>query len=107
HDRLPDLRALSRRLHDLNGLRLIPAEGLIDFREFFSHLADREMPCTQYLRHGSQPQYTPEPDMIHDVIGHVPALMDAEYVSLIQMIGRAARSAGTEQLLWLNRIYWF
>jgi phenylalanine-4-hydroxylase len=107
HDRLPDLRALSRQLHDLNGLRLIPAEGLIDFREFFSHLAEKEMPCTQYLRHGSQPQYTPEPDVIHDVIGHVPALMDAEYVTLIQLVGRAARRANAEQLLWLNRIYWF
>lgn len=106
-DRLPDLRELSRKLHSWNGLRLTPAEGLIDFREFFSHLADREMPCTQYLRHGSQPQYTPEPDVIHDVIGHVPALMNAEYVELIQIVGRAARQAAPEQLAMLNRIYWF
>lgn len=106
-DRLPNHRELSRTLHALNGLRLAPAEGLIDFREFFSHLADREMPCTQYLRHGSQPQYTPEPDVIHDVIGHVPTLMNADYVSLIQIVGRAARKATTEQLAMLNRIYWF
>ncbi len=106
-DRLPNLRELSRKLHSWNGLRLAPAEGLIDFREFFSHLADREMPCTQYLRHGSQPQYTPEPDVIHDVIGHVPALMNAEYVELIQIVGRAARKATPAQLAMLNRIYWF
>lgn len=106
-DQLPNLRELSRKLFALNGLRLVPAEGLIDFREFFSHLADREMPCTQYLRHGSHPEYTPEPDVIHDVIGHVPALMDAEYVSLIQIIGRAARRASADQLVMLNRIYWF
>ncbi|HKQ50144.1 MAG TPA: phenylalanine 4-monooxygenase [Phycisphaerae bacterium] len=106
-DQLPNLRELSRKLFAWNGLRLVPAEGLIDFREFFSHLADREMPCTQYLRHGSHPEYTPEPDVIHDVIGHVPALMNPEYVSLIQIIGRAARRAMPDQLVMLNRIYWF
>jgi phenylalanine-4-hydroxylase len=105
-NRLPNHRELRRRIQTINGLRLIPAEGLIDFREFFSHLADREMPCTQYLRHGSHPEYTPEPDVIHDVIGHVPALMDTEYVSLIQIIGRAARKATPDQLAMLS-IYWF
>ena len=65
------------------------------------------MPCTLFLRHHSEPAYTPEPDIVHDVIGHVPPLMDGRYVELIQVIGKIAQQATPEQLELLVRFYWF
>lgn len=104
---IPQPAEISRKLHAATGLHLVPAEGLIPFRDFFGYLARKCMPCTQYVRHASRPEFTPEPDAIHDLIGHVPSLADAGYVDLIQTIGRATRYATEEQLLAFNRLYWF
>ena len=106
-DRIPSLVELDQRLRKQHGIRLIAAEGLIDTRHFFSYLSKRIMPCTLYLRYGENPQYTPEPDTVHDVVGHVPPLMNKEYVELIQLIGKAVAKIDDTQLLAWQRIYWF
>ncbi len=106
-ERIPQPAAISRKLLAATGLQLVPAEGLIPFREFFAYLARKRMPCTQYVRHGSRPEFTPEPDTIHDMVGHVPSLADPGYVGLIQLIGRATKNATAEQLRAFNRLYWF
>jgi phenylalanine-4-hydroxylase len=63
---------------------------------------------TQFIRHGSHPEFTPEPDMIHDCLGHVPPLMDGDYAELLTSIGRAASIAERgEQVLALKRFSWF
>lgn len=106
-DRIPDLITLDHQLRQQHGIQLIPAEGLIATRAFFHYLSHRAMPCTQYLRYHLEPQYTPEPDAVHDIIGHVPPLMDKDYVDVIQLIGSGVKQATDEQLLAWQRVYWF
>ncbi len=105
--RIPNLGELDKTLQASTGVRLVPAEGLLHGKTYFELWADRVMPCTQFLRHASQPEYTPEPDAIHDIIGHVPPLMDDAYVQLIEVVGQMARQVDAERLEQLVRFYWF
>lgn len=104
---IPQLVELEPTLHSATGVRLVPAEGLLHGKTYFGYWAERIMPCTLFLRHSVQPGYTPEPDIVHDVIGHVPPLMDRRYVELIQLIGNISLNATPEQLEQLVRLYWF
>lgn len=104
---IPQLADLDQRMRQQHNMGLVPAEGLIDVRNFFHYLSQRFMPCTQFLRHGAKPEYTPEPDAVHDVIGHIPPLMNLEYTDLIQLIGTGVRTASMDQLQAWQRIYWF
>lgn len=104
---IPQLSELDKSLRQQHGMGLVAAEGLIDVRNFFQYLSNRLMPCTQFLRHGANPEYTPEPDAVHDVIGHIPPLMNKEYTDLVQLIGEGVQSATMEQLQAWQRIYWF
>ncbi len=106
-DRVPQLRELDARLSSMTGFHLEPIEGLVDSRSFLSRLEDRVMLCTQYIRHHSRPDYTPEPDIIHEVIGHTPTFTDPDIVHLSQEIGRAAKKASEAELQALERLYWF
>jgi phenylalanine-4-hydroxylase len=105
---LPQLRNLSAYLQDANGMHLVPAEGPIPYRTFYRYIAQRGFPCTQFIRHGSKPEFTPEPDMIHDCLGHVPPLLNPDYARLLTLIGRAAVEVATgDQVLALKRLSWF
>src|SRR5437667_5914770 len=79
---IPQLRHLSDRLTRETRMHLVPAEGPLPYRTFYSYIAERGFPVTQFIRHGSHPEFTPEPDMIHDCLGHVPALMNPDYAEL-------------------------
>jgi len=105
---IPQLRTLSGRLQQMSGMHLVPAEGPIAYRIFYSYIAGRGFPCTQFIRHGSKPEFTPEPDMIHDCLGHVPPLVNHDYAELLTTIGRAAvRAASGDHVLALKRLSWF
>jgi phenylalanine-4-hydroxylase len=65
------------------------------------------MYCTQDIRHSSRPEYTPEPDVVHEVIGHVPMFADPDFVQLSLLIGRAAAEADDRQITILDRLYWY
>jgi phenylalanine-4-hydroxylase len=105
---IPQLRDLSTRVQAETGMHLVPAEGPIAYRTFYAYIADRGFPVTQFIRHGSQPEFTPEPDMIHDCLGHVPPLMDHDYAELLTLIGKAAvRASSGEHVLALKRLSWF
>jgi phenylalanine-4-hydroxylase len=107
-DRIPQLFHLSEHLEQANGMHLVPAEGPIPYRTFYSYIAERGFPCTQFIRHGSKPEFTPEPDMIHDCLGHVPPLINADYAALLTLIGRAAVTVTTgDKVLALKRFSWF
>lgn len=107
-DRIPRLVEMNRRLSQETGIGLVPAEGLMAYREFFAFLAQKKIPCTMYLRHGSQPEYATEPDLVHDVIGHFPMLTNKAYVDFISMIGRASQKCpDQERLLAFNRLYFW
>ncbi len=106
-DHIPQLQELSSRLEPYHGFRLGAIEGLVDSRFFLGSFANKRMACTQYIRHASRPEYTPEPDVIHEVIGHVPAFTDGDFCHLSELIGRMALIADDRQLGQIERIYWF
>jgi phenylalanine-4-hydroxylase len=104
---IPQLSQLSDELTRRTNFRLAPIEGLVETRGFLSWLAKRTMLCTQYVRHHSRPDYTPEPDLVHEFIGHVPAFSNPDFADFSQFIGQGAILASDEQLEQLGRLYWF
>jgi phenylalanine-4-hydroxylase len=107
-DRIPQLRTLSAEVQSRSGMHLVPAEGPIPYRTFYRYIADRGFPVTQFIRHGSKPEFTPEPDMIHDCLGHVPPLVNSDYAALLTQIGKAAVAVPTgDKVLALKRLSWF
>lgn len=107
NDRIPQLSEMNRRLKELTNFRLAPIEGLVDTRAFLSWLSWRTMLSTQYIRHHSRPEYTPEPDIVHEAIGHIPMFTNQNFADYSQFIGHGARIATDEQLEQLGRLYWF
>ena len=107
-DVIPQLRHLSDRVKRETNMHLTPAEGALPYRTFYESIAERGFPVTQFLRHPSHPEFTPEPDMIHDCLGHVPPLMNRDYAELLTLIGKAAATTPHgEQVLALKRFSWF
>ncbi|MBN9117761.1 MAG: phenylalanine 4-monooxygenase [Planctomycetes bacterium] len=105
---IPQLRTLSARLERETNMHLVPAEGALPYRTFYEYIANRGFPVTQFIRHGSHPEFTPEPDMIHDCLGHVPPLMNPDYAELLTLIGKAAATTPHgDQVLALKRFSWF
>jgi phenylalanine-4-hydroxylase len=105
---IPQLRHLSTEIERRSGMHLVPAEGPIPYRTFYSYIAERGFPVTQFIRHGSKPEFTPEPDMIHDCLGHVPPLVNHDYAELLTLIGKAAvRVKSGDHVLALKRLSWF
>jgi phenylalanine-4-hydroxylase len=105
---IPQLRNLSEQLMQITHMHLVPAEGPIPYRTFYSYIASRGFPVTQFIRHGSHPEFTPEPDMIHDCLGHVPSLMNSDYAELLTLIGKAtSTTTDPQQVLALKRFSWF
>ena len=105
---IPQLRHLSDRLEKETRMHLVPAEGPLPYRTFYTYIGERGFPVTQFIRHGSHPEFTPEPDMIHDCLGHVPPLMNHDYAELLTLIGKAASTTPHgAQLLALKRFSWF
>jgi len=99
---------LSERVRRETNMHLVPAEGALPYRTFYEYIADRGFPVTQFIRHGSHPEFTPEPDMIHDCLGHVPPLMNRDYAELLTLIGKAvATTTDGGQVLALKRFSWF
>jgi phenylalanine-4-hydroxylase len=106
-ERIPQLSEMNKRLRELCNFRLAPIEGLVETRAFLSWLSYRTMLCTQYIRHTSRPEYTPEPDIVHEAIGHIPNFTNCDFADFSQFIGHGAKIATDEQLEELGRLYWF
>jgi phenylalanine-4-hydroxylase len=105
---IPQLRHLSEQLTRETRMHLVPAEGPLPYRTFYSYIGERGFPVTQFIRHGSHPEFTPEPDMIHDCLGHVPPLKNPDYAELLTLIGKAVSTTlDPNQVLALKRFSWF
>ena len=105
---IPQLKTLSERVQRETNMHLVPAEGALPYRTFYQYIGARGFPVTQFIRHGSHPEFTPEPDMIHDCLGHVPPLMNRDYAELLTLIGKAVSTTGSgEHVLALKRFSWF
>jgi phenylalanine-4-hydroxylase len=107
-DRVPQLTEVSERVSRITGFTFDCAPGLVPLRQFYGSLADRTFHSTQYLRHPSQPLYTPEPDLVHEVIGHGVALGAPPFAELHRLTGEAARRLEDEDALrFLAKVFWF
>ena len=107
-DHVPQLGEVSERLGPITGFVYEPVAGLAPLREFYGAFAGRRFFSTQYLRHESVPLYTPEPDIIHEVIGHANQLASAEFAAVYEEVGRAVGRTETKEALgFLSRVFWF
>jgi phenylalanine-4-hydroxylase len=107
-DAIPNLDDISVLLAPLGGWRYLPAAGLVPLEQFYSSLGDRAFHSTQYVRHAAVPLYTPEPDIIHEVIGHGHLLATPTFGELHRLAGLAARRLSDyENLRFLSRVFWF
>lgn len=107
-DRIPQLREVNEKVQAISGFRLEPVAGLVAPRVFLESLADGVFLCTQYIRHHSTPLYTPEPDVVHEIIGHGVTLASHRLAELNRLFGNAVkRTTSAEALDRLSRVYWF
>lgn len=104
---IPQLATVSAALARMSGFRLAPVAGLVAPRPFFAALAEGTFLATQYVRHHAVPLYTPEPDVIHELVGHVALLADPRVAALARRCGRAALHCDDVALRRLERVFWF
>ncbi|MGW4247498.1 phenylalanine 4-monooxygenase [Nocardia sp. NPDC004722] len=107
-DHIPQLDEVSAKLVPLTGFRYAPAAGLVPLRDFFGSFADRTFHSTQYIRHHSAPLYTPEPDAVHEILGHANQLASPRFASVYETVGAAvARLETARALKFLADVFWF
>ncbi|MET9488804.1 phenylalanine 4-monooxygenase [Nocardia sp. NPDC006630] len=107
-DHIPQLDEVTAHLFPLTGFRYAPAAGLVPLREFFGSFADRIFHSTQYIRHHSAPLYTPEPDSVHEILGHANQLASPRFAALYEEVGAAvARLTSERALKFLADVFWF
>ena len=107
-DHIPQLDEVSARLQPLTGFRYAPAAGLVPLRVFYGSFADSVFHSTQYIRHHSAPLYTPEPDAVHEIIGHANQLAGPRFAALYRSVGAASARLETDAALsFLSNVFWF
>lgn len=106
-DRIPQLCELNPRLSAAAGYRMEPVAGLVTARTFLQYLGRRVFLSTQYIRHHSKPFYTPEPDVVHELVGHAATLAHPDIAELNRLVGEAADVASDAEMLGIERVYWY
>jgi len=109
-DRIPRFEDLNRVLAGTTGWRIVGVEGLLPEIDFFTHLANRRFPVTWWIRRPDQFDYIEEPDLFHDLFGHVPLLMNPVFADYMQAYGRGgirAHGLGAAAMQHLARLYWY
>jgi len=108
-DRIPDLERLSDTLDKVTGWRVVPVPSLVPDEVFFDHLAHRRFPAGQFIRKPQELDYLEEPDIFHDVFGHVPMLAHPVFADYMEAYGKGGQRALKEfqALKNLARLYWY
>lgn len=107
---IPRYEDLNAVLAKTTGWEVIGVEGLLPELDFFEHLANRRFPVTWWIRRPDQIDYIAEPDLFHDLFGHVPLLLNPMFADYMQAYGRGgvkAHGLGAEALVNLTRLYWY
>jgi phenylalanine-4-hydroxylase len=105
---IPDFYDLSERLSAMTGWRVVPVAGLVPDDVFFEHLANCRFPAGAFIRPEAELDYLEEPDVFHDVFGHVPLLANPTYAEFLEAYGKGGqRALGRGQLHNLARLYWY
>lgn len=105
---IPDFARINTELDRLTGWSVVAVPGLVPDEVFFEHLANRRFPAGQFIRKPEELDYLQEPDIFHDVFGHVPMLTDPVFADYMQAYGRGGqRAMQLGQLANLARLYWY
>jgi len=105
---IPDFEELSERLMKLTGWQVVAVPGLVPDDVFFDHMANRRFVAGNFIRRPDQLDYLQEPDVFHDVFGHVPMLADPVFADYLAAYGRGGqRAQGLNALKYLGRLYWY
>lgn len=105
---IPDFEELSDRLMKLTGWQVVAVPGLVPDDVFFDHMANRRFVAGNFIRRPNQLDYLQEPDVFHDVFGHVPMLADPVFADYLAAYGRGGqRALGMDALKYLGRLYWY
>jgi len=105
---IPDMEKLSDRLERITGWRVVPVRDLVPDGIFFDHLANKRFPAGAFIRSEQEMDYLEEPDVFHDVFGHVPLLANPAYSDFMQAYGKGGqRAMQLGQLHNLARLYWY
>jgi phenylalanine-4-hydroxylase len=105
--RIPQLADVNPALKARTGFQMVPVAGLVTSRVFLGQLGQGTFLSTQYIRHASRPLYTPEPDVVHELIGHAASLGDPDLAGLNRLFGQQAASASDQDITVLERLYWY
>lgn len=106
-DRIPALRDLSATLRRETGWQVARIPGLLHAPDFFRLLSERTFPSTDYIRGAEELDYTPAPDLFHDIFGHMPMLTEPAFANFYQLFGQAALGADGADATALERLHWF
>jgi phenylalanine-4-hydroxylase len=107
-DRVPQLDEVSEKLDKLTGFRLVPAVGFVPIDEFYGSLNTGEFFAAQFIRHHSQPLFSPEADVVHELLGHGPALATPALGDLYRAVGEAVhRTTQPRTVQLISRMFWF
>ena len=104
---IPQLDDINAYLNKRTNWRIKPVNGILSQREYLNCLAFRTFPSTQYIRHHSVPFYTPEPDIVHEFIGHIPNFCDPIFCDISQQIGILSLGASDQMVKLIGSVYWF
>ncbi len=105
--RIPQCGEMSDKLRPLTGWRVAPVPALIPFGHFFQMLSERVFPAASFIRTRADFDYVKEPDIFHEIFGHMPLLTDPRFARFSQSIGQAGLKATAADYSWLIRLYWF
>jgi phenylalanine-4-hydroxylase len=106
-ERIPDLGEMNARLEARTGWRAVPVSGFLEPKHFFQSLAKRRFPTTVTIRSAKSLDYIPEPDIFHDIFGHVPLHAHPVFADFLQRFGQAAAQASDKHTEAFTRLFWF
>ncbi len=106
-DHVPQAKTLSKRLDELTGWSIEPVPALINFDRFFTLLSQRRFPAASFIRMEEDLDYLQEPDIFHEIFGHVTMLTHQAFADFTEAYGKAGLAASPKDRVMLARLYWF